>query len=262
MRPACWQRLRRISPCPAYSTMLRATSEIAVAMTVRSLGEKPNLDASERPSCRAVTMSAADPMETSLSAESLGMPGGARSDGCAGGCVEVGEPLLEVERGCHVLEGEPELDHGEGYLGLDAHDDRLRAPQLDHVRDRPQRADGEGVHHVEDGDVHDGALRAVLPDLLHEVVAELEQILVGERRLDRRDQVVALLEDGNAHRSPRLVRWTGPAAELRPAARPSGACSGPPPSRARWASPRRSWRPGSRAGAPPPRCRPGGRRRH
>src|SRR5262245_32751613 len=207
MRPARWHRLRRISPCPAYSTMLRATSEIAVAMTVRSLDEKPNLDASERPSWRAVTMSDADPMETSLSAESLGMPG---MPGPVGR-VEIGEPLLEVERGRHVLEGEAELDHGEGHLGLDAHDDRLRAPQLDHVRDRPQRPDGEGVHHVEDGDVHDGALRAVLPDLLHEVVAQLEQVLVGERRLDRRDQVVALLEDRNAHRSPRLVRWTAPA---------------------------------------------------
>jgi hypothetical protein len=46
------------SPSFAYSTMLRATSEIAVAMMVRLLCEKPACDARLRPCWRALTMSA------------------------------------------------------------------------------------------------------------------------------------------------------------------------------------------------------------
>jgi hypothetical protein len=38
--------------------MLRATSEIAVAISVRSVPAKPTLAASSRTACRAVTMSA------------------------------------------------------------------------------------------------------------------------------------------------------------------------------------------------------------
>src|SRR5262245_12680229 len=200
-RPPFWHRESRISPPPAYSRMLRATSEIAVAITVRSPEEKPSLEASVRPSWRALTMSAAEPMGTTRSGASLAMGDLSRPG------VEVRESLLEVEGGRHVLQGQAELHHREGHLGLDADDDRLRSPELDHVGDRAQGAHREGVHHVEHRDVDDRALGAVLPDLLHQVVAQLEEILVGERRLDRGDQVIALLQDGNAHGALPLVEW-------------------------------------------------------
>src|SRR5260221_74760 len=40
--------------------------------------------------------------------------------------IEEGEAFFEVERGGDPLEGQPELDHGEGDLGLDPDDHRLR----------------------------------------------------------------------------------------------------------------------------------------
>src|SRR6266853_1082321 len=53
---------RMISPRPAYSTMLRETSEMAAAMSVASAVSKPSSKASARPFWRAVTMSSTDPI--------------------------------------------------------------------------------------------------------------------------------------------------------------------------------------------------------
>ena len=47
--------------------MFRASSEIAVAMTARSVVGNPHLEASSRPFWRAVTMSASQSMETRTS---------------------------------------------------------------------------------------------------------------------------------------------------------------------------------------------------
>src|SRR5207245_3307790 len=58
---------KRISPCFAYVTMLRASSEIAVAIRVASPGVKLNAAASERPFWRAMTMSWSDRMGTWVS---------------------------------------------------------------------------------------------------------------------------------------------------------------------------------------------------
>src|SRR5215467_13627100 len=55
------------SPSFAYSTMLRTTSETAVAMTVRSLCEKPARDAKARACWRAPTTSAEDAIRTRTS---------------------------------------------------------------------------------------------------------------------------------------------------------------------------------------------------
>ena len=51
-----------ISPRSANITMLRAISEMAVAMMVSWVGEKPAWAASSRPCLRAVTTSASEPM--------------------------------------------------------------------------------------------------------------------------------------------------------------------------------------------------------
>src|SRR5215211_7797886 len=108
--------------------MLRATSEMAVAMSVRSVLEKPSSDDSRRPSWRAVTMSASVAIVTRISsATAVLLPGDA---------VEEGQALLEVEGGVNALEVEPELHHREGDLGLDAHHHGLGATQVCHVGDR------------------------------------------------------------------------------------------------------------------------------
>ena len=120
--------------------------------------------------------------------------------------LEQRETLLEVQRRLDVLEVHPELDHREGHLGLDADDHRLGAAQARHHRDPAQRAGDEGVHDVERRDVDDDPARAVAGHLAHHVVAQLQDVGVGERRLDRRDQERTLLEDRYGHALlPRLL---------------------------------------------------------
>src|SRR5262249_47955853 len=106
--------------------MLRATSEIAVAMRVASLAGNPARVASSRPFWRAATMSASSSMPTRVSADTT-------TSRERGG--EDREAILEVERRVDAVESETELDHGGGDLGLDARDHRLRAAQLGGLRD-------------------------------------------------------------------------------------------------------------------------------
>src|SRR5688500_10890754 len=181
------------SPSFAYSTMFRATSEIAVAMIVRLLCEKPACDARLRPCWRALTMSAEFWIRTCtwqslLTAMSL-----------LESLIQKRETLFEIEGRQHVLERQPQLHHGQRDVGLNADDHRLGAAQPGHVRDRPQRACRERVEHVECGHVDDYSERAMLPDQAGEIVAEPQQVLVAERGLNARDQVLALFEDRNGH---------------------------------------------------------------
>src|ERR1051325_987432 len=95
--------------------MLRATSEIAVAMRVASLAGKPAWVASSRPFCRAATMSASWSIPTRVSA-------------CTATSRQRGsqnrEAVLEIERRVDPVEPEAELHHGGGDLGVDARDHR------------------------------------------------------------------------------------------------------------------------------------------
>src|SRR5829696_3195218 len=115
--------------------MLRATSEIAVASSVRSVLEKPRPAPIARASWRAVTTSASVRIATRTSSTGVLLP------------VELPlqerEALLEVERRMHVLEVHAELDHRERDLGLDPHDHGLGAAQPRHVGDSAQRARDE-----------------------------------------------------------------------------------------------------------------------
>src|SRR6185369_14973964 len=175
--------------------MFRASSEIAVATTAVSVDGNPHCDASSRPFCRAATTSESQSIETRTSSAmssdlliaSLAL------------AVEIREAFLQVQRRGHALQGEAELDHREGDLRLDTDDDGLGAAQPDHVRHVPERPGGERVDHVERGDVHDDATGADLADLEDQGIAQLLQVLVGQRRLHRRDQVGPLLEDRNLH---------------------------------------------------------------
>src|SRR4051794_12606750 len=108
--------------------MLRATSEIAVASRVWSVEDRSRWAASSRARWRAATTSASDSMANGLS-PSAGTVARLLPP------LQEGEALLEVERGLNVLEAHAELDHGEGDLGLEAHDHRPGAAQAGHHRD-------------------------------------------------------------------------------------------------------------------------------
>src|SRR5213593_2826881 len=124
--------------------MFRATSEIAVAISVRSVAENGIWEASERPSPRAVTTSASEVIGTRTSASTVARLLRQPS--------EQGQALLQVQGRVDALEVEAKLDHGEGHFGLDADDHRVGAAEPGHVGDVAQRARRERVHDVERGD--------------------------------------------------------------------------------------------------------------
>src|SRR5512139_923384 len=133
--------------------MFRAISDVAVAMTVWSPSENPAVRASSRPCCLAERMSASVAIVTQKPVSGMAIPGARVS-------VEERESLLEIQGGGDPLEHQPELDHRERDLGLDADDDGVGAAEPCHVREVAQGADGEGVHDVERRDVHDQPLGA------------------------------------------------------------------------------------------------------
>src|SRR2546422_2215608 len=188
MTTPCWSpfatTLREISPRFAYIRMLRATSEMAAAMTVWSPAEKPAPAASSRPRWRACNTSTSDAISTlSWSATLDASTFALLVEPPLGVLVEKGEALFQVEGRRDALEGQPELHHREGDLGLDAHDHRFRAPEPRHVRDVPQRPYGERVHHVERGHVHDHAAGAEPADSLDQLLPQLREI--GDRKSTR-----------------------------------------------------------------------------
>src|ERR1041385_9042183 len=121
--------------------MLRAISEIAVAMSVESVREKPSFAASSRPWARAGTMSESESIGTRTSSPILGGP--------PRPSVEHREGLVEIERGVERLEVQVELHHRDRNVGLDADDQGLCAAQPCAYGDRPERACDEGVDDVQ-----------------------------------------------------------------------------------------------------------------
>src|SRR5713226_10630823 len=177
----------RTSPRLAYNRMFRATSEMAVAMTVWSPMVKPWAAASSRPFARAWTMSTSEAIvRCSSSATSAALPRFG---------VEKRQTLLEIEGGHDPFERQPQLDHGERHFRLDTHDHRLRTPEPRHVGDVPQRAHREGVHHVQRRDVDDDPAGTVLPHPRDQGLPQMREVRIGERRLDRRDEIMSLLQD-------------------------------------------------------------------
>src|SRR5258707_10989923 len=119
--------VKRTSPRFAYIRMFRAISEIAAAMTVWSPAEKPISAASSRPVWRAWTTSVSAAMRQRRSSPTVDAPMPRPIfNAPVSLSIEEGEAFFEVERGGDPLEGQPELDHGEGDLGLDPDDHRLR----------------------------------------------------------------------------------------------------------------------------------------
>src|SRR2546425_8039028 len=225
------------SPPLAYRRMLRAIPEVAAAITVWSPLETPAPPARPRPRCRAVTTSTSAAIGISSSSATVNA---SRSplDAELRLPIQERQTLLEIERGRDALERQAELHHRERDLGLNPDDHRFRAAQPCHVGDVAQGPDGERVHHVEGRHVDNHAPGPEAPDALDQRLAQLREIGVRERRLDGRDQVVALLQDRDFH-TPSV---DGVGSRLTPSepALPAG-------------------RPCNRADAPPPRCHPGDR---
>jgi hypothetical protein len=109
--------------------------------------------------------------------------------------VQLGQALLEVQRGEHRAGVHPELHHGEGDVGLDADDHRHRPPQPGHLRDVAQRPGPERVQDVERGHVDDHAAGPVGPDPVDQVLLEAHQLRVVQRGVHRGDQVRTLPQD-------------------------------------------------------------------
>src|SRR6267378_4649834 len=168
--------------------MLRAISEMAAAITVWSPLENPASAARSRPRWRAVTTSTSAAIGISSSSATVDASRAAL-DAELRLLVEEEEAFLEIQGGGHTFEREAELHHREGDLGLNPDDHRFRTAQPRHVRDVPQRTDGERVHYVERGNVDDHAPGPEPPDALDQRLAQLREVGVRERRLDGRDQI-------------------------------------------------------------------------
>src|SRR5438445_245463 len=137
-----------ISPRTAYSTMLRAISEMAVATTVRSLPENPASAASSRPRWRAVRMSCSEPIGKRFSS-SIGDPEASR--------VQDRQAFLQVQSRVDAVEPKAELHHREGDLRTQTHYHRVGPAELAHVGDVQKRSDRERVDDVGGGHIDDDA---------------------------------------------------------------------------------------------------------
>src|SRR5258708_16703076 len=176
--------------------MFLAISEIAVAIIVTSVSEKPSCRASSCPAWRAATMSSE--LLTSTT-KSVGTVAPDRRLARVQLPIQQRKPFFEVQRRLHVVEHQAELDHGEGHLRLQADDHRIRAAQPRHVGDRAYRPGGEGIHHVDRGDVDDDAVCAAAAAALHQVWTKPLGVGVGERGLYRSDEDCALFQNGYWH---------------------------------------------------------------
>src|SRR5258706_1479535 len=106
--------------------MLRAASEMAVAIKACSLLEKPISTASARPCWRAVTISASALIRTTVS--TLRMPVlNLRL------LIQIDQTFFEVKGSCFILQCHAKLNHGKGNLGLNPHNNSLCAAQFQHL---------------------------------------------------------------------------------------------------------------------------------
>src|SRR5215471_14004104 len=119
-------------------TILRATSDIAVAISVSSLEEKRRPDTKLRACWRAVRTSTSALIGTTSSPASV-----MASRFPAVPHVEQVKTVLEVEGRHRPFQGQPKLHHRKRHVRLDPDDDAFRPEQLDHLGNAAQRADSE-----------------------------------------------------------------------------------------------------------------------
>ena len=119
--------------------------------------------------------------------------------------VKDGESVLEVERGGADVHAHSELRDRGCDAGVDPDDDGVGAAEAPDLGEISERARRERVQHVDLGEIDDDAVGAVSPDLFGEVALEPGELSVVERRVDGRDQVIPLPQDGDPRRPRRLL---------------------------------------------------------
>src|SRR5580692_10746541 len=187
---------RAISPPLPYVMTLRAISEIAVAMSVSSVSEKPIFSASTRAACRAASTSASWRTGTTRSGVMLArrrvLP-----------ALQLDEPLVDVEGRSGAGKAQAKLRHGEGNARLHADDDRVGPAVPQDPGDRVDDARRVRVHDVHRTDVDDDAARPIAASALDQAVAQLPPPRVRQLVLDRCDQDGTDLENGDVHHTSR-----------------------------------------------------------
>src|SRR5438045_8807448 len=122
--------------------MLRASSDMAVAISVASPLEKPSSVARARPLCRAATISWSELMPTRISpALTVSL-----SVYVLEFLNQVCQTFLQIQCRRHVFQAQPQLHHRKGYFRLNPHNHPFRSPPLDHVRNLPHRPRGDLAH--------------------------------------------------------------------------------------------------------------------
>src|SRR5215472_7582983 len=206
---------------------------MAVAISVRSVEEKPSLEASVRPVCRARTMSKSDAIEMHVSATShfdlspglkLGRaaaligfrflltqllsvhtPCSKRtsfSSDSFGLTVEKRQALLQVQCRSHTGQVGPELHQGKCNFRLDSDDHSFRTTQADHLGNVAQGTRGKRIHYIKGRDVDDHAPRSELAHLQDDAIPQLHQICITQGRLDCGNEVLPLFENRYLHDGP------------------------------------------------------------
>src|SRR5580704_345205 len=113
-RPEAWTIFKVISPLRAYDTMLRASSEMDVAMSVASPVGKPSSMARARPFWRAVTISWSELMATRISpALTVRL-----SVYVLEFLSQVSQTFLQVQRRRNTFQRQSKLNHGKRHFRL------------------------------------------------------------------------------------------------------------------------------------------------
>src|SRR6266481_8237198 len=115
--------------------MLRASSDMAVAISVASPVEKPSSVARARPLCRAATISWSELMATRISpALTVSL-----SVYVLEFLSQVRQTFFQVQRRRNAFQRQSKLNHGKSHFRLNPHDHCFRSAQPDHVCDLSQR---------------------------------------------------------------------------------------------------------------------------
>src|SRR5215470_16231853 len=175
--------------------MLRANSEIAVAMSVASPEPNPISIARARPFWRACTMSWSELILTVITPSNTA----ALSIHLLELLVQVVQPFLQVQRCRNIFQRQPQLHHRKGNFRLNSNDYGLCATQADHLRNLAERSRGKRIHHVHRRDVDDDPSRAKPHHLLHQRTSQMVEVGVREGGLKGCNQHGSLFENGNFH---------------------------------------------------------------
>src|SRR5262245_5821418 len=175
-------------PPPPWSSVLRASSLAAVTILVWSTRLRPCATAHSRATCRTRTTSSDDLIDivssfaTAIDVLLL----------CVG-ALKQAHALLNVERGAHARQREPQLDERNGHSGAHSDDYRFRVQHARHRRDVAEHPADERVHNLERRNVNQHAPRTRIYDPFGQVVLERQGEAVVHVHLDRDEQVISHL---------------------------------------------------------------------